>query len=127
MNGRKPRPHKTFRADPYAIANGLPVALDEVEKMTAGIDDDGSWPLARRIGDNRACEGGIRGPGLLRCRREDVEAGRSACAGGKRKQRRAGHGLPDPHSAREQSTDPLFHKDILNQKWPGKHQIGLGF
>src|SRR6516162_1117962 len=118
MNGRKPRPNKTFRADPYAIANGLPVALDEVEKMTAGIDDDGSWPLARRIGDNRACEGGIRRPRLLRCRREDVEAGRSACAGRKRQQRRAGQSLPDPHSPREQSTDPLFHKDILNQKWP---------
>ena len=59
MDGRKPGPDETFRADPHAIANGLPVALDEVEKMTAGIDDDRSWPLARGIGDNRACESGI--------------------------------------------------------------------
>src|SRR5262249_26202252 len=107
--------------------NGLAVALDEVEKMTAGIDHDRSWALSRGIGDNRACEGGIRPPRWLRCRREDVRHGGPACAGSKCKQRRAGHSLPDPHSPKEHSTVRLFHKDILNRKWPGNHQIGLGF
>ena len=99
VDGRKPGPDEAFRPDAHAIANGLPGAVDKVEKMTARIDDDRSRPLARRVGDDLAGEGGI-GPSRF-FRRHSVNAGigRPACAGGKSEQHCACHTPYDPHFA----------------------------
>jgi hypothetical protein len=123
MDGRKPGPDEAFRADSDAVANGLSAALDEVEKMTAGIDDDRARPLARGEGDDLAGEGGIGPPRLFRRHGVNAGIGRPACEGGKNQQHCAGHALHDPHSPMWQPTQPLLHKDILNQKRSGEHPL----
>jgi len=123
MDGRKPGPDETFRADAHAIANGLSAALDEVEKMVARIDNDRARALACGEGDNRAGEGGI-GPSW-HFRRHGVNAGigRPACKGGKRQQHGAYHTLRGPHSSAAQFTEPYPHRGILNQKRRNEHPL----
>jgi hypothetical protein len=58
MDRCTPGPDKALRADAHAVANGPIGVVDEVEKMTARVDDDRSRPLVRRVGDDLAGEGG---------------------------------------------------------------------
>src|SRR5262249_37021996 len=115
MDGRKPGPDETFRADPHAVANGLPTALDKAEKMTARINDDRARPFARRVGDDLAREGGIGAPRLFRWHSVNAGAGRPAYAGGKNQQHSARYTPHDPHLPARKTPEPEFHKNILNQ------------
>ena len=86
MDCRTPGPDEAFRADAHAIANGLSAVVNDVEKMTARIDDDRSRALVRRVGDDLAGERGIRPSLLLPRRRKNIGIGCPAYAGGKYQQ-----------------------------------------
>ena len=118
MDCRTPRPDKAFRADPNAIADGLSGVVDQVEKMTARIDDDRSRPLVRRVGDDLAGEGGI---GPSRLFPQPLSKHRHWSSHLRRLSLPAVRRLPFPHDPRlparqSREPEPDLHKDILNQK-----------
>ena len=96
--------------------------MDDVEKMTARIDDDRSRPLVRRVGDDLAGEGGIRPSPLFPRHRKNVGAGRPAYAGGKYQQHGARYTPHELHLPAWKTPEPDFHNDILSQNGWDEHR-----
>src|SRR5215831_5598924 len=123
MDCRTPGPDKAFRADAHAVANGLPGVVDEVEKMTARIDDDRPRTLVRRVGDDLAGEGGIRPSRLFPRHPKNTGTGCPAYASCHSEQHGACRSLYDPHLPAGQSREPDLHKEIFIARAIGKRAL----